>query len=70
MENILKTIMAALSASLSYFFGGADVWLVALVTVIVIDYVTGLSKAYIGLAERIKTSRKNMDKRWYFNDIW
>ena len=47
MENILKTIMAALSASLSYFFGGADVWLVALVTVIVIDYVTGLSKAYI-----------------------
>ena len=47
MENVLKTIMAALSAFLSYFFGGADIWLVALVTVIVIDYVTGLSKAYI-----------------------
>lgn len=47
MENLIKGIMAGLSAFISYFFGGADVWLVALVTVIVIDYVTGLSKAYI-----------------------
>lgn len=47
MENLFKGIMAALSALISFFFGGADVWLAALVTVIVIDYITGLSKAYI-----------------------
>lgn len=47
MENVFKAIMAALSAFISYFFGGADVWLIALVTVIVMDYVTGLAKAYV-----------------------
>lgn len=47
MENVIKALMAAISASVSYFFGGADVWLMALVTVIVIDYLTGLAKAYI-----------------------
>ena len=50
METIFKTIVAALAAAISYFFGGADMWLIALVTVIVIDYATGLAKAYI-LAE-------------------
>lgn len=47
MENLFKTIVAVLAAAISYFFGGADMWLIALVTVIVIDYGTGLAKAYI-----------------------
>lgn len=47
MENIIKTIMAALITAMSYLFGGADMLLIALVTVIVIDYCTGLAKAYI-----------------------
>lgn len=46
MENIIKTIVAAMAAAISYFFGGADMWLIALVTVIVIDYITGLGKAF------------------------
>jgi toxin secretion/phage lysis holin len=47
MENIIKTIFGALLAGITYFFGGADMWLKALVTVIVIDYLSGLSRAYI-----------------------
>jgi toxin secretion/phage lysis holin len=47
LENLFKTIVAVLAAAISYFFGGADMWLIALVTVIVIDYGTGLAKAYI-----------------------
>lgn len=47
MENVIKTIFGALLAGITYFFGGADMWLKALVTVIVIDYLSGLSRAYI-----------------------
>lgn len=47
MENIFKTIVAALAAGIVYFFGAPDMWLIALVTVIVIDYATGISRAYI-----------------------
>ena len=47
MENVIKTIMAACAGGCTYFFGGADMWLIALVTVIVIDYATGISRAYI-----------------------
>lgn len=39
--------MATCAGGCAYFFGGADMWLIALVTVIVIDYVTGISRAYI-----------------------
>ncbi len=47
MENIIKTIFGATVATCTYLFGGADMWLMALVTVIVIDYVSGLSRAYV-----------------------
>ncbi len=47
MENVVKGITALFAAAVSYFFGGADMWLIALIALIVIDYVTGLSKAYI-----------------------
>jgi len=39
--------MATCAGGCAYFFGGADMWLIALVTVIVIDYATGISRAYI-----------------------
>lgn len=47
MENVIKTIFGVIVAVCTYLFGGADMWLMALVTVIVIDYITGLSRAYI-----------------------
>ena len=46
MKNTIKTIFAALVSLSTYLFGGADMWLIALVTVIVIDYATGLARAY------------------------
>jgi len=47
MENIFKTVCAALAALISYLFGEPDLWLIALITVVVTDYATGLSKAWI-----------------------
>lgn len=47
METIIKTTTAIGTSAIVYFFGGADMWLMALVTIIVIDYMMGLSRAYI-----------------------
>lgn len=47
MENIFKTAMAGLLVVITHLFGKPDVWLIALVTFVIVDYVTGLSKAYI-----------------------
>lgn len=45
--NIYKMIWMTAAAFVTYFFGLPDIWLIALIAVIVIDYVTGLCKAYI-----------------------
>ena len=47
MENIIKTVFAALVTLLTYLFGGADMWLMALVTAVIIDYMSGIARAYI-----------------------
>lgn len=47
METIFKSFVAASATFTAYFFGGADMWLMALITVIVADYITGLAKAYV-----------------------
>ncbi len=63
MEGIIKTITAAGAAAITYFFGGADVWLIALVTVIVIDYATGLARAYIQAELSSKIGFKGIVKK-------
>lgn len=63
MEGIIKTIMAAGAATITYFFGGADMWLIALVTVIVIDYATGLARAYIQAELSSKIGFKGIVKK-------
>lgn len=47
METIIKTTTAIGASAIAYFFGGADMWLRALVTMIAIDYIMGLSRAYV-----------------------
>lgn len=47
MENTIKTIFAALVTLSTYLFGGADMWLMALVTAVIIDYMSGIARAYI-----------------------
>ena len=63
MEGIIKTITAAGAAAITYFFGGADMWLIALVTVIVIDYATGLARAYIQAELSSKIGFKGIVKK-------
>lgn len=47
MEMILKTIMAAVAGLCTYLFGRADMWLMALVTMVVVDYLTGMAKGAV-----------------------
>lgn len=44
---LIKTIVAALVGFITYTLGRPDMWLGALVIVIVADYITGLCKAWI-----------------------
>lgn len=63
METIIKTITAMGASAINYFFGGADMWLMALVTIIVIDYIMGLSRAYIKAELSSKTGFKGIVKK-------
>jgi toxin secretion/phage lysis holin len=63
MENTIKTVFAALVTLFTYLFGGADMWLIALVTVIVIDYATGLTRAYIQAELSSKIGFKGIVKK-------
>jgi len=63
MKNTIKTIFAALVTLSTYLFGGADMWLIALVTVIVIDYATGLARAYIQAELSSKIGFKGIVKK-------
>ncbi len=63
MENTIKTVFAALVSLSTYLFGGADIWLIALVTVIVIDYATGLARAYIQAELSSKIGFKGIVKK-------
>lgn len=63
MEGIIKTIMAAGAAAITYFFGGADMWLMALVTVVVIDYMMGVARAYVQAELSSKIGFKGIVKK-------
>lgn len=47
MDRILKIILSGISTFVVYFLGGFDVALIALITAIVLDYITGMMKAYV-----------------------
>lgn len=47
LNHVLNTISAVISGVLAYVFGAPDAWMVGLVILVIIDYVTGLMKAYI-----------------------
>lgn len=44
-ESILKTALAAVCGALVYLFGPCDALIVALVAVVVLDYITGIMSA-------------------------
>lgn len=47
LSYVVNTIGAVASGILAYIFGAPDAWMIGLVILVVIDYVTGLIKAYI-----------------------
>lgn len=47
MKNIISIIMSILSSILLFIFGDIDFLFKALLTVIVLDFITGIIKAYI-----------------------
>ena len=47
MYNIIKLIFSFLFTSLIYLLGGWDIALHSLLVVIVLDYLTGISKSYV-----------------------
>lgn len=61
--NTVKTVSAALAAFVTYFFGRPDIWLTALITAIITDYLTGLCKAYISGSLSSKVGFKGIVKK-------
>lgn len=47
MKEVLQSIIAVVSTGLVYLLGGFDVALMALVIAIVLDYISGVLKAYV-----------------------
>ncbi len=55
--NCISTIGAGIAAVFTFVFGGADWWLLALIALIVIDYISGIIAAII---EKKLSSRKGL----------
>lgn len=47
MNCMINTVGAVAGGFLAYIFGAPDAWIIGLVVLVIIDYVTGLMKAYI-----------------------
>ena len=47
MEKIIKLIFSFLSTSIIYLLGGWDIALQSLIIVVILDYLTGISKSYV-----------------------
>lgn len=46
-ENIIKTIIAAVGTALTWLLGAWDTALIVVIAFMVLDYITGLIKAYV-----------------------
>lgn len=60
MQDVIKAIIGFLGTAFVYILGGLDVALQALLVAIVLDYITGLSKAYVN---------RKLDSRTGFNGL-
>lgn len=47
MQSLIKSIMSVLATTFIYLLGGWDIALQSLIIVIVLDYLTGISKSYV-----------------------
>ena len=47
MQSVIKSVISVVATTLIYVFGGWDIALQSLITVIILDYITGISKSYV-----------------------
>lgn len=47
MQSIIKSVISVIATTLIYLFGGWDIALQSLIIVVVLDYLTGISKSYV-----------------------
>lgn len=62
MKNLIDYIVSGL-ITLAYFLGGWDIALQLLITVIVLDYITGIGKAIYNKKMNSKVGRKGIIKK-------
>ena len=63
MKEVLQSIVAVISTGLVYLLGGFDVSLMALVIAIVLDYISGVLKAYVSKELSSKIGIKGILKK-------
>lgn len=63
MKEVLQSIIAVVSTGLVYLLGGFDVSLMALVIAIVLDYISGVLKAYVTKELSSKVGLKGIIKK-------
>lgn len=61
--SIWQFIMAAVVTAAAYFFGGWDAVLMALVTLVALDYITGLMSAYVNKSLSSEIGQKGILKK-------
>jgi toxin secretion/phage lysis holin len=55
MKLAIKSILSAISTTLLFILGGWDIALQSLIVVMIIDYLTGISKSYV--AEKLNSNK-------------
>ena len=47
MQTAIKSILSAVATTLLFILGGWDIALQSLIIIMIIDYLTGISKSYV-----------------------
>lgn len=63
MKNLIQIIFSGTATVLSFLFGGLDVALEVLIVVMVLDYVTGLLKAWVNGTLDSRIGKKGIVKK-------
>ena len=63
MEPVIKGVLSVITTTFIYLLGGFDIALQSLLIVIVLDYITGLSKSYVNHSLSSATGLKGIVKK-------
>ena len=63
MGAIFKAVLSALAVLITFLWGGGSIWIYSLITVIIIDYITGIIAAVINKELSSKTGLNGILKK-------